>query len=195
MVRKERGMCLYGSEKWEFLETAGKRRTCKGKRKYVRCWTPGKKDKDEERVAHNVDGFIYMKENICPVDKAKVEGWKEILSVPSPKERKWQRGAQRSLLTTLVLPKEPGGFKRMWVSNIPKVLLWIIQSWESSMISTHHWAWVSSSGPTQVQGKAITLRVFPASWPIRHLRDRGGWITRAFHRGTRHWFTFHDGPF
>lgn len=37
------------SEKRELLETAGKRRPCRGK-KGVRFWRPGRKDKDEREL-------------------------------------------------------------------------------------------------------------------------------------------------
>lgn len=58
------------------------------------------------------------------------------------------------------------------VSNVPKVSLWIHWFQVRSMMSTHPWARVSSSGSSQAQGKAIILKVLPASWPIWHLRAK-----------------------
>lgn len=42
-------MCFYMSERESFLETAGKRRPCRGK-KDVSFWRPSRKDKDEREL-------------------------------------------------------------------------------------------------------------------------------------------------
>lgn len=46
------------------------------------------KTRTGRECACKVDGFIYMKGKVCPVDKAKVGDQDEILSIPRSKERK-----------------------------------------------------------------------------------------------------------
>lgn len=80
--------------------------------------TQAEKTRTRRKCAPREDRLIYMKGIIFPGDKTKVRVWEGVLSVPSHKERKWQRRAYRSLPVTLVPIKEPGGIKPMRVSNI-----------------------------------------------------------------------------
>lgn len=92
------------TEKGELLETTGREGPSEKRGRLLAFEQRQKRQGRGESCTQGGWACLYERK-ICPMDNTKVEGWEGTLSVPGPKEKKWQRRDKDHCQQHWYLPK------------------------------------------------------------------------------------------